>query len=406
MEDLFMEKKVNKYTVIKVVCQIISLILIPGLFVDSFNGIKAFIDAIRLGDYASLPLTLLPTVLLIVVSAIFGRFFCGYMCSFGAIQDFFHYLGSKIFKHRIKRMPEKVDHYIKYLKYVVLVTILIMWCFGVSLPEFMDPWTAFGSIIAWNITSPTTVSLDLAYTFTNLWLGTSIMLLIFIFSIFVDRFFCRYLCPMGAIFTLVSKFRLFKIKKDREVCGACRLCTSTCKMGIPLYQYDEVNSGECIDCMKCVHVCVKDNAKCELVNKSAPEAIAAIAAAVTIGLYYVGNLSVNTILTNQNNITEVVEIGSTSTINKYIDGTYTGSGTGYHNATTTVSVTISNDKITSITTVSTGDVAQYYNRAFSTITSEIISSQSTSVNKVSGATFSSNGIISAVNDALSQALRS
>ena len=77
--------------------------------------------------------------------------------------------------------------------------------------------------------------------------------------------------------------------------------------------------------------------------------------------------------------------------------------TGFRRSQTTVSVTVKSGKITDIATVSTGDDMPFYNRAYSAVTDEIISSQSTSVDSVSGATFSSRGIMSAVEDALSKA---
>ncbi|MGL5173389.1 MAG: FMN-binding protein, partial [Olsenella sp.] len=92
-----------------------------------------------------------------------------------------------------------------------------------------------------------------------------------------------------------------------------------------------------------------------------------------------------------------------TTASGYVDGTYTGSGTGHKNGTTTVSVTISNGAITDITTVSTQDDTPYYDRAFSTVVSEIIEAQSTSVSAVSGATHSSDGIMEAVANAIAQA---
>ena len=92
---------------------------------------------------------------------------------------------------------------------------------------------------------------------------------------------------------------------------------------------------------------------------------------------------------------------SSSTAQSYKDGTYTGSGTGFR-GTTKISVTVVSGKISSIKTVSKQDDTSYYNRAESTISKSIISKQSTSVDTVSGATYSSKGIIAAVENALSK----
>ena len=94
---------------------------------------------------------------------------------------------------------------------------------------------------------------------------------------------------------------------------------------------------------------------------------------------------------------------SKTTSSNYKDGTYTGSGTGFDGATTKISVTIANGKITNIKTISNGDTPEFYNQASNGIINKMISTQSASVDTVSGATFSSNGIISAVKNALNQA---
>lgn len=88
---------------------------------------------------------------------------------------------------------------------------------------------------------------------------------------------------------------------------------------------------------------------------------------------------------------------------QYKDGNYEGSGTGFHNGTTTVSITIKNDKITSIKVLSNEDTPRYFNYASSDTISEILDAQSSEVDAVSGATYSSQGIMEAVQDALNQA---
>jgi len=87
----------------------------------------------------------------------------------------------------------------------------------------------------------------------------------------------------------------------------------------------------------------------------------------------------------------------------YKNGTYQGTGIGFRRGQTIVSVTVENDKITDIQVVSYGDDAPYFNRAFRSVVSRILSQQSTDVDAVSGATFSSNGIMDAVANALSKA---
>lgn len=426
-----MKKKISAFKIIKAAVQIVSFLLLPGLFIDSFNGIKALVQALSAGtaSFATLLPVLFPGVLLILATLIFGRFFCGYMCSFGTLGDAVHLLGSKLFKIKY-RISEKADGSLKWIKYVLLAFLVFTWITGIGIFSGWSPWDAFGSLL--------TLPPDFAYAFTSLTVGTILLLIIVIGSLFVERFFCRYFCPMGAIFSLASLLRIAKIKKANTNCGRCQVCTSSCKMGIPLNQSGVVNSGECIQCMECVSACPRSNLKFTVASRDAAPLLASVAAASMIGLYYAGNIGVSAFAAsyNQSVITETLSETNADTtsseassdteavqpptvseestavsasatpsasVSEYADGTYTGSGTGFHNGTTTVSVTISGGQITDIETVSTRDDGQYYNRAFSSVTSQIISSQDSSVDAVSGATFSSEGIMDAVADALSQA---
>jgi uncharacterized protein with FMN-binding domain len=157
-------------------------------------------------------------------------------------------------------------------------------------------------------------------------------------------------------------------------------------------EFGKVKSSECIDCFKCIDVC----RSCALYTNP-EEAISGTVASVAIaGLYYGGVIASGNSYSMANITSDTTSISQ----GKYTDGTYEGSAQGYR-GTTTVKVTVSNGNITSITIESYKDDDQFFNKAKSTIINEIISSQSTDVNTVSGATFSSNGIINAVANALS-----
>jgi uncharacterized protein with FMN-binding domain len=378
------KRRISIQQIIRFVIQVTSFFLLPGLFAAAFAGIGVTAQAIVNQNASNLLSSLFPTILLIVFTIIFGRIFCGYVCAFGSMEDGLGFLGHSVLKLKTK-IPESFDKYLKYLKYIVLLVLFISFFFTPDLLGNFSPWESFSVMFSF--------PLDYGAAFTTLLPGTIILLVLFLISIFYKRFFCRYLCPLGAIFSLVSRFSIFKVKKERSGCGACHICTNNCPMGIPLYKYDVVNSGECIHCLNCVNVCPRSNPIYTFVLKKSSIYAASIIAVGLVGLYYGGNIAINNSL-NSSNIT--------ATSSAYADGTYTGSGTGYR-GTTKLSVKISNGKITSITTISTGDSSSQYNRAFSTVVNEIISSQSTNVQGVSGCTYSSNGIKEAVADALSQA---
>ncbi len=413
--------KKPKIQVLRILTQIICFILIPGLFIEAYNGVKFAMLAIveKNATFEGLSVQILPTCLLILATLILGRFFCGWMCGFGTLGDFMYFIGNKIFHINIK-VNRTADKVMKLLKYVVLMLSLVVVAIFDSSPlSKISPWDAFGMLYAF----PPAFS----YAFTYLTIGTILLIIIMIGSLFIERFFCRYFCPMGAIFNIVSLVRLARIKKPKKNCGKCILCTRKCAMGIPLYEKDMVDSGECINCMKCVTICPRQNVSFSVIGKVVAPAVTTIAVALVIGLYYAGNVGVNAYtqsivtenlivseentedqLESESNIEQSIEqseeIAEPSTnTSLYVDGTYQGSGIGFKGRTTTVSIVIENGQITDIQSVSTGDDKQYFNKAFSTIVSEIVDKQSSAVDSVSGATYSSKGIISAVEDALSKA---
>jgi NosR/NirI family nitrous oxide reductase transcriptional regulator len=375
-------KKLRNMKIFRIVVQVLFLIFLPGLVGLTFLEIKSLFTDLFAGNLTNI---FSDTGVLLVISLstmLFGRFFCGWMCAFGAYNDWLYLIGKKIFKINY-HVDEENDYYLKYLKYLVLILIItLLWTNIITLPTGSSPWDAFGSLM------------NPVYAFENYTIGFIILVIISIGSLFIERFFCRYLCPLGAYFSIISKLKLIEISKEKSVCGPCKACTLKCPMGINLDAVNSSRSGECINCFNCVSVCPKNNAKVKLNNKVLNEyALASLVLSTTTGL----TVGANTINPNSAETTVTKTLSDT-----YQDGTYTGTGTGYR-PNTEVSVTIKNNKITSIELISTNDTEDFFNRAWSSIKNAILNNQSTKVSTVSGATRSSNGIIEAVNDALNSA---
>jgi polyferredoxin len=382
-----MQGKIKSISILRRVSQVAAFLLFPGLFILMFSAIKDVYVALLNGvfSFADFMPQILLLIAMIIVTLVWGRFFCGFICSFGAMSDLVSFLAHKIVKYHI-RINAKVDFYLKKIKYLVLLLILITWTWNILvINSLSNPWTIFGmysSLTQWP---------DVTYFLS--W-GGLFLLLIIVGSIFIERFFCRYLCPLGAVFALLARLRYFKIIKPRTQCGACKLCTNKCAMGIELYKTDKITSVECINCLACVQSCPRKN----IIAKPIPS-IAATAAIVTItGLYYAGSL------TGPNNVAEAattqeVLADSQYSQGQYTDGTYTGSASGYRGETE-VQVSVENGNITNIEVLATDDDPEFFNDAAAIIINEIIESQSTEVEAVSGATFSSYAIINAVNASL------
>lgn len=380
---------------IRHIAQIISFVAIPGLFIVTLNSVGSIYLSVIHGTFSwSSQLSSIITLLAVMpVTIIGGRFFCGYLCAFGSMTELISFISGKLKIKQIK-ISRRADKYLKNIKYIILAIIFVAWTAGISLTP-ADPWYVFGiysSIKGWS---------DLSMFLS---IGGAFLILIIIGSFFIERFFCRYLCPLGGIFSFISVFRMFKIKKTNETCVKCNLCSKKCPMSIDVNKEGELHgkvvSSECIDCFRCISVCPTK----ALDNNSLGTISAPIAAVAVSGVYFAGNILSSTYADTGAPETENISAGnsSQSDTSQYKDGTYYGSGVGFRGKTK-VNVTVENGKINSITIESFMDDEEFFNRAKNTVINSIISKQSTDVSAVSGATFSSEGIINAVKDALSSA---
>ena len=182
----------------------------------------------------------------LLAAILFRRAFCGNFCPFGTLQELFGRLGQKIFG-RTHRIPEGLDRWLRPLKYVVLVVFVALSAtLGTLAIRPYDPWVAYHHLLD-------------AELFGGLLGGMLVLLLTVVGSLVYDRFFCKYLCPMGAALAPFSKVGLFKIKRNADSCIHCSGCDKACPVQLPVSRLDVVRSAECLDCDACVNACpVKD----------------------------------------------------------------------------------------------------------------------------------------------------
>ena len=385
---------------IRIALQLLFFILMTYTVTLTFNGLRAIYTAFLHNDFNMQFLfpKIIPVIAIIPITILLGRFFCGWMCAFGTIGDMVYLLSGKLMKHKIM-INEKVDRLLKYVKYLILVgCIVLIWTFNITFFSKFSAWDAFGLLP------------NVYAAFGTFLIGSIVFIFIIIGSFFIERFFCRYLCPLGAFFTVTSKLRILKIKKPTEKCGKCRICTNNCPMGIPLYRSEIVTSGECIDCMHCLQICPRRNTNLVINDAPLNPIIAGTLAVATIAYINYGADLVKNVSSISNpgisNESSAMSGSSNQTVTqnkKYIDGTYTGVADGFR-PDLNVTVTIKNDRITSVIIGANNESPGYCEEPFAVIPQEIISAQSTDVAVVSGATYSSNGIKNAVADALSKAL--
>ncbi len=374
-----LKKKQNRMQLARAIVQLLCLILTPAIFSQALSGVKSFCTAVSARQFLGFTTPMVTAIALLIFTFLFGRFFCGWICAFGAYTELIHALFAPLRKRLCKNKPLSAPPWAVNLKYGILTAILLMCLLGIE--QYLsgkDPWECFALLVGRN---PSLIPPIAGVLFALVTIG----------SIFYNRFYCRFFCPLGALFALVDRAPLFSIRKPRDVCGKCRLCSMKCPMGIELYAMDEVQNGECIKCMQCTAHCPRSNnhlSLCGIRLRHLPITFGAAAALLLFCISTTGVFSSGA--------------AQTSAAASYTDGTYTGSGAGY-NGILTVEVTVSGGKITEIEITDTSDDTAFLNNASAGVIPAVLAQQSTAVDTVSGATFSSNGILSAVDDALSKA---
>ncbi len=364
--------------------QAAAFILFPGLFIMVFSAVRDILAAFMDGSFSAGGL--FPQIILVfmvfLITALWGRFFCGFLCSFGMLQELISFFSKRVISGKV-RIPERFDSVMKFVKYFILVFIVAgVWILALPVDPSWDPWGVFGMLVSGNFSIISSAIPTV---------GFAVLLAIVVGSLFVERFFCRYLCPLGALFAVVSGKRFYKIRRQSDSCTNCGLCTRSCSMGIRIPEKNAVISGECIQCMQCLSICPRES-----LSASPAGAIAGTAAAAAIGgTVIVGNLisfPVAETISDQQ-VTEQKEKGN------YKDGVYIGVGEGFR-GTTEVQVTVEDGYIADITILSFRDDREFFHKAQSAVINAILTEQTADVSTVSGATFSSNSIMDAVADAL------
>ncbi|BCS80418.1 4Fe-4S binding protein [Anaerocellum diazotrophicum] len=416
-----MTKRVMPTQILRFFIQLISFIFFPFSFAMLLSQIKSLYLAFLGKENFLFNQNFIMLIITLIITIFLGRFFCGWVCAFGSILEWVHFLGKKLFKKTFD-MPKKLDNFLKMLKYLVLTyLIVIVWTFGKT--SYADPWNAFDNLLSLNFDIKTYLPSFIFFAF------------VLILSLFVNRAHCRYFCPLGAIFNIISRAKLLFVKKADKNCGKCRICSIACPMGIDMSNVENYK-GECIACVKCIESCPRLNIELNITKtKIDPRytSAAAIAGVFSVASFFAtssveplnkkfvsakpSTTFSQSIRTENNkdsreNQTESknTSFGSKnsqattqkSTPKIYKDGIYTGEGFGYRPGLV-VQVIIKNDKITDIKIISHQETPNFAQLPFEIIPKEIIESQSTNVDIISGATRTSYGIIMAVEDALSKA---
>lgn len=186
----------------------------------------------------------------VAVSLIFRKAFCGWLCPAGTVSEYLWRLGGQTFG-RNYRITRKADIALRGLKYLLLGFFLFA---VVSMP--VEGIRAF-------LEGPFGVVDDVKMLNFFRDIGTAggiVIAFLVIASVFIQNFWCRYLCPYGALMGLVSLLSPLRIRRNPNRCIDCAKCAKACPSALPVDRLVAIRSAECLGCMQCVAACPAENA--------------------------------------------------------------------------------------------------------------------------------------------------
>lgn len=219
------------------------------------------------------------SLVILAVTLLFGRVFCNWICPYGTLHQFVGWLFN-IGSGKI-RIEDNRYRPIYFLKYAILTVFLIMACFGALQIGLLDPiclmYRTFATVVAPAMdmaidtislkagdAGADTIFLD-SLKFApgverrlfvgSFWIGVMLLALVGA-NIAIPRFFCRVLCPLGALLGVFARFSLFRINRDVHKCTDCNLCLTRCEGAAD--PMGKVRLSECFSCMNCIDDCPED----------------------------------------------------------------------------------------------------------------------------------------------------
>ena len=174
------------------------------------------------------------------------RGFCSWICPFGLLAEYLNWLHGIIYRKNIKLSPW-LDYPLRSLKYLLLgffLWAIVLKMDTVALDYFIySPYNMVADI-------------KMLYFFKNITpLAFWVLVVLLVLSVLIRNFWCRYLCPYGALLGVFSLLSLLKIHRNQETCTNCQKCTRTCPVDINVHKTLSVFSDECHACLKCVAAC-------------------------------------------------------------------------------------------------------------------------------------------------------
>lgn len=231
-----------------------------GVYVDRPSGAEGWLPIAGLMNLkyflatgqvpAVHPAAMFLFVAFLAMSVLLKKAFCSWLCPVGTLSENLHKLGRRILGRNL-RLPRWADIPLRGLKYL-LFGFFVFVIGGMSsevLLGFMNtPYGLIADVKMLNFFR------DMGVT------AATVIGLLVVLSMVVEHFWCRYLCPYGALLGLVSLVSPAKIRRDAEACIDCAKCAKVCPAHLPVDQLVQIRSAECSACMACVAACPAEHA--------------------------------------------------------------------------------------------------------------------------------------------------
>ncbi len=183
--------------------------------------------------------------ILVLFGIMLGRTICGFLCPVGLFQELLYKIKTPKLK---KNSYTRVFSYTKYIILVALVFVIPIFLQSPTFCKYICPAGLFEGAIGL-LSNPNNADMFAMLGSIFTW-KFAVLVAIIVLSVFIFRFFCRFICPLGAIYGFFNRFALLGVSLDKDKCTECGLCISHCKMDIR-----RVGDHECIECGECISVC-------------------------------------------------------------------------------------------------------------------------------------------------------
>jgi polyferredoxin len=196
------------------------------------------------------PAAMFLLVTFLAISFLFRKAFCSWLCPVGTVSEYLGKLGKKVFGLNF-HLPRWVDIPLRGLKYLLLG--FFVWAVS----------SMSANAIAAFLRSPYGIVADVKMLNFFRFIGQTgliVLGMLVVASVFVQNFWCRYLCPYGALLGITSVFSPLRIRRNLETCIDCAKCAKVCPSNLPVDQLVTIKSAECTGCLGCVAVCPAEGA--------------------------------------------------------------------------------------------------------------------------------------------------